>query len=236
MLQVAVCPLVVGCGEEHIVFQAIRRVHAQLQNLRHIVVAQVDGAVAHCAKLVVLRHASDAHAQHGQVEVVGIVAPQRLAEDLRRAVNAFRSDHFVRNGREVGRHIIVVAIRDGLVRLDEFVAANGVAAAGEHCALDARKPRSLEYIVGSDDVAAQLPLEVVTAEIRRQMYDDILALARRLDRIEVGYVCLIAFHAFDRAAIQRAEFVAASRFEPITQQPAYESAHSGNQYLCHVLS
>ncbi len=65
------------------------------------------------------------------------------------------------------------------------------------------------------------------------MHHRVLPLECGLDRLQVRYVRLEAFHALDRAAVQGAQQVSALVLQVPSEQAADETAHAGDQDTFH---
>ena len=229
MGEVAVVPPVVGDCEEDVELQVVGGVNARLEVGGDVVVAEVDGVLAHRPGAVALGDGAYADAYHTHSVVVGEVASECLSPDLGRAVERFGADVAVGEFGEIGRHLVVVSGGYVGVRRDALEAAYGVAAGREDDTLDSGAPGGLEDVVGAQHVAVSLAFPVLRAEVGGEMDDGVLALERGQDRVQVGDVGADGANPLHFPAIEGREFVAARFEQMVFQDSAYQSAHSGNQ-------
>ena len=158
---------------------------------------------------------------------------QRLAPDLRRAVQCLWANVVVGEPAKVGRHPVVLTGRYVRVGWHALEAAYGVAAGREHDPLGPGLAGGLEYVVRAQNVAGVLAFPVLRPEIGRQVDDDLLALEGRANCIQIGYISLYGWNAIDGTAVQRGQFVP-FRFEQVVlQQTADQPAHPGYQHFLH---
>src|SRR5207249_9508354 len=210
VLQVAIAPPVVGDDEEDVEPDRRRLGDTELEQPHDVALAAPDREVPHRDGTVFHLDPADADADRGEPVRVRIVARDRFAPDLAGTVEPVRTRRRL-VGQRLPRARLGVAPGDQLaVGRVTLPGAHGRPARGVHDATNARPTRGLEDVVGADDVSAQDRLEGFDrAGDRRQVDDRVDTLEGRRDRVEVGYVGLVALHPGHGAAVERPEVVRA---------------------------
>ena len=232
VLDVAVRPLVLRAHEEHVEAQAVRRDQAALDHLGDVALAAPYRELARPDRPVRRGHASDAQADHRERRGVREVAGEGLAPDLAAAVEPVGA-----RGRLVGedgplRHLVVAARDQRRVGLLPLPVAHGGPTARVDHAPHPRAAGRLEDVVGAHHVVPHDRIDRrIRLHVRGQMHHRVHAVERGSDRGEIADVGLVALHARDRPAVQRAQGEAP--LEPAAHRGPDEAAHPGDQDPTH---